>query len=97
MSQIAHPVIEAEDEFAILGQFFWVRIFVNPIDGRNGMLFQLPRNSLVCGQHEFFDQLVRFIILDSLQFYGVTLLIDPDFYLREIEVESAMLESFLPQ
>src|SRR5262245_26083810 len=97
MSQIANPVIKAEHEFAILCQFFWIRIFVNPIDGRNGTLFQLPRDSFVCGQHEFLDQLVRFIILNSLQFYGVTLLIDPDFYLREIEVESAMLESFLPQ
>src|SRR4030095_10501506 len=69
MSHIANPVIKAEHEFAILCQFFWVWIFVDPIDGRNRALFQLARNSLVCNQHEFFDQLVRFIILDTLQFY----------------------------
>src|SRR6267378_2327566 len=34
MSQIANLVIKAEHEFAILSQFFWVWIFVDPIDGR---------------------------------------------------------------
>jgi hypothetical protein len=97
MSHIANPVIKAEHEFAILCQFFQVWILMDPIDGRNRALFQLARDSLVCDQHEFFNQLVRFIIFDTLQFYRVSLFIDPDFYLREIEVQGAMLESPLPQ
>src|SRR4029077_14975416 len=97
MSQIANLVIKAKHEFAILCQFFWVWIFVDAIDGRNRALFQLARDSLVCGQHEFFDQLVRYIILDTLQFYRVSLFINADFYLRKIEVQGAMLESPLPQ
>src|SRR5438046_8426566 len=55
MSHIANPVIKTKDEFSKLYQFFWVLIFVDPIDGRNRALFQLARDSLVCGQHEFFD------------------------------------------
>ena len=97
MSQIANPVIKAKHEFAILRQFLWIWIFVDPIDGRNRALFQFARNSLVCDQHEFFDQLVRFIVLDTLQFYRMPLFIDPDFYLWKVEVQRAMLESFLSQ
>src|SRR5258708_27334368 len=96
MSQVANRVIKAEDEFAKLRQFFQVWIFVDPIDGRNRALFQFARDGLVRGQHEFFDQLVRFIVLDTLQFYGTPIFIDPDFYLWKIEVQSAMLESLLP-
>src|SRR5437016_14487534 len=97
MSHIANRVIKTEHEFAKLCQFFWVWIFVDPIDGRNRALFQLARDRFVCGQHEFFDKLVRFIILDTFQLYWVPVFIDPDFYLGEIEVKGAMLESPLRQ
>src|SRR5438094_1269711 len=97
MRHSANRVSKTEHECAKLCQFFWIWIFVDPIDGRNRALFELARDSFVCGQHEFFDKLVRFIILDTLQLYGVSVFIDPDFYLREVEVQGAVLESPLPQ
>src|SRR5262249_21395651 len=39
MSQIANPVIETENEFAILCQFFRVWILMHAIDGGDGALF----------------------------------------------------------
>src|SRR5262249_34567123 len=44
-----------------------------------------------------FDQLVRFVVLDTLQFYGTPVLIQPDLYLWKIEVQSAVLESLASQ
>src|SRR6266496_3470195 len=38
-----------------------------------------------------------FIILDSLEFHGIAVVIEPHFYFRKIKVERAMLESLLPQ
>ena len=68
---------------------------MDPIDGRDRALFQFAGNSLVCNQHEFFDQLVRFVVLDTFQFYRMPFFIDPDFYLWKIEVQCAMLEPLL--
>src|ERR1700757_3018147 len=86
IGQIPNSMIEAENDFSILSEFLRVWIFVNAINGGNRALLKLPRDSFVCCQHEFFDQLVRFVILDALQFYWLPLFIHPDFYFWEIEV-----------
>ena len=66
MGQIPNFVVEAENEFSILRQFFRVWIFVNAIDCGNRAFLKLPRDSFVCRQHELFDQLVRFVVLNAL-------------------------------
>src|SRR6266436_2768131 len=76
MSQIADPVVKAKHELTILSEFLGVWVFVDAIDGGNSALFKLPRDSLVCRQHEFFDQLVRFVVLNALQPYWMALFID---------------------
>src|SRR6266446_7321833 len=97
MRQIADLVVKTKHELAILRQFFWIRIFVNAIDCGNGAVLQLARHGLVRGQHEFFDQLMRFIILDALKAHWLASFIQPYFYVRKIEIERAMLESLSPQ
>src|SRR5215471_4456321 len=97
MSEIADPVVKAKDEFSILGEFFRVWVFVNAVDAGNRALLELACDRLVCRQHELFDQLMRFVVLNAFQSYRMTLFIDPDFYLWKIEVERAVLESFPPQ
>src|SRR5689334_16628851 len=62
MGQIPNLIIEAENEFSILSEFLRVWIFVNAIDGGNRPLLELTRDSLVCRQHELFDQLVRLVV-----------------------------------
>src|SRR6266853_3392013 len=86
MSQIADPVVKAKHELTILGEFLWVWVFVDAIDGGNSAFLELPGDRFVRCQHEFFDELVRFVILHALQSYWVTLFIDPDFYFRKIEI-----------
>ena len=97
MSQIADPVVKAKHELTILSEFLGVWVFVDAIDGGNRAFLELPGDRFVRCQHEFFDQLVRFVVLNALQSYWVTLSIDPDFYFWEIEIERAMLEPFPPQ
>ena len=95
MRQIADLVTITEHELAIFGQLFRVGIFVNAIDRRDCALFQFPRDRFVGREHEFFDQLMRFIVLDPLQSHRFALLVDADFHFREIKIERAVLEAFL--
>src|SRR3954470_2511571 len=97
MSEIANPIIKAKHQFAILCEFFRFWVFMDTIDGRNGTLLKLTCDGLVCRQHEFFNELVRFIVLDALQFYRPPVFIEPDFCLWKIKIEPTMLESFPPQ
>src|SRR5512132_4407838 len=97
MRQIANFVAETERELTVLCELFRIWIFVNAIDYWNCAFFQFPRHRFVCRQHEFFDQLMRFIVLNALQSYWFALCIDPDFYLWKIKVQRAVFESFSPQ
>src|SRR5215471_5160371 len=97
MRQIANFVTKTERELTVLGELFRIGIFVNAVDCWNGALFQFPSYRFVCRQHEFFDQLMRFIVLDTLQSNWLAVCIDPDFYLREIKLQRAVFESFSPQ
>src|SRR5438309_4071977 len=96
MGQIPHSIIEAENEFSILSEFLRVWIFMNAIDGGNRPFRKLARDSLVCCQHEFFDQLVRFVVFNALQSYRMALFIDPDFYFWKIEIERTVFEPLPP-
>ena len=97
MRQIADFVTKTERELTVLCELFRIWIFVNAIDCWNCTLFQFPRHRFVCRQHEFFDQLMRFIVLDTLQSDWFAVCIDPDFYLWKIELQRAVFESFSPQ
>src|SRR2546423_13754954 len=97
MRQIANFVAETERELTVLCELVRIGIFVNAIDCWNCALFQFPRHCFVCRQHEFFDQLMRFIVLDALKSYRFALCIDPDFYLSKIKIQRAVFESFSPQ
>src|SRR5262249_48111637 len=97
MGQIPNSIIEAENELSILSEFLRVWVLVDAIDGGNRPLLELTRDSLVCHQHELFDQLVRFVVFNALQSYRMAPFIDPDFYFWKIEIERAVFESFPPQ
>ena len=97
MRQIANFVTKTEHELTVLSQLFWIWIFVNAIDCWNCALFQFPRHRFICRQHEFFDQLMRFIVLDALQSNWFAVRIDRDFYLWKIKLQRAVFESFSPQ
>src|SRR5262245_28152360 len=97
MGQIANLVSKTEREFTVFCQLFRIWVLVNTIDRGNCSLFQFPRHRFVCCEHEFFDQLMRFIVLDALKTYWFALLVDPDFYLWKIKVQRAVFESFSPQ
>ena len=60
---------------------------MDAIDRWHGAVLQLARHGFVCGQHEFLDQLMRFIILDALEAHWLATFIQPHFYVRKIEIE----------
>src|SRR5438093_4620804 len=66
MGQIADLVVKAKHEFAILCEFLRVWIFVNTIDSGNRAILEFACDSLICRQHELFDKLVRFVVLNTL-------------------------------
>src|SRR6266513_4522959 len=97
LREIADLVAKAQNEFAILTEFFRIRILMNPVNRGNGSVPQLARDRLVRGQHEFFNQLMRFVVLDPLQTNWPAVCINMHFYFRKIEIERAMLESLAAQ
>src|SRR5215471_8397106 len=97
MRQIANFVIKTQRELTVLCELFWIWILMNAIDCWNRALFQFARHRFACRQHEFFNQLMRFIVLDALQSCWLALFIHPDFYLWKIEIQRAVFESPPPQ
>src|SRR5437879_12194664 len=93
MRQIADLIIKAERELAILREFLRVRIFMHPINRRNRALLQLARDRLIRGQHAFLDELVRFIVFNSLQLQWRAVCIEMYYYFRTIEIERALLDT----
>ena len=73
MREIADFVTETERKLTVLCQLFRIGILVNAIDCWNRAFFQFSRDRLVCRQHKFFDQLMRFIVLDAFQSYWFAL------------------------
>src|SRR5437763_17108749 len=65
MRQIAYFVTKAERELTVLCELFRIRIFVDTIDRWSCSLLQFPRHRFVRQQHEFLDQLMRFIVLNT--------------------------------
>src|SRR5262249_4154952 len=97
MRQIANFVTKTQRELTVLCELFRIWILMNAIDCWNRRLFHFAGHRFVCGQHEFFNQLMRFIVLDALQSCWLALFIDPDFYLWKIEIQRAVFESLPPQ
>ena len=67
---------------------------MHAIDRRDRSVPQLARNRFVGREHEFFDQLMRFIVLDPLEPRRLAVSIDINFDLWKIEIERAVLEAF---
>jgi hypothetical protein len=59
---------------------------VNAIDRRNQSVLEFVGNDLVCGEHALLDELVRDVVLNLLQPHRAALVVEPDFYFREIEI-----------
>jgi hypothetical protein len=97
MREIADFVTKAQHELTVLCELFRIGIFVNAIDCWKSALFQFARHRFVCCKHEFFNQLMRFIVLDALQSHRFAVCIDPNFYLWKIKIQRAVFESFSPQ
>src|SRR6476619_1652529 len=93
MRQIANFVTKTEHELTVLSELFRIWVFVNAVDYWNCALFQFPRHRFICHQHKFFDQLMRFIVLDALQSNWFAMCINRDFYLWKIKLQRAVFES----
>ena len=67
---------------------------MNAINRRHEPILQLARNRFVGREHEFLDQLMRFVVLDSLETQRASgLFVDDHFHFRKIEVERAVGET----
>src|SRR5262249_36561224 len=94
LGQITHFKSMAENEFAIFRQLLGIRVFVYAIDRRDEAVLQVPPHRFVGRDHEFLDQLIRFVILDSFEPQRTTALaIDHHLDLRKIQIERAMSET----
>ena len=60
-------------------------------------LSKLACDRFVRREHELLDQLMRFIVLNALQFYRFARWIDIYLHLWKIEIERAVLETFAAQ
>src|ERR1044071_7261983 len=69
MCQISDFVTKTEGKLTVLSELFGIWIFVNAIDRWDRAFFQFTRHRFVRHEHEFFDQLMRFIVLDALEPY----------------------------
>src|SRR5438132_2482835 len=97
MRKIVDLVAKAENEFAILTELFRGGIFVDAINCRDRPLPQLARDRFIGREHEFFNQLMRFVVLNPLEPNRLAVLIDINFDFRKIKIERAVLEAFLTE
>ena len=70
---------------------------MDAIDRGDGPVLELARDGFVGREHEFFDQLVRFIVLDAFEEDRLALLVQPHFHFGKIEIERTLFETFLAQ
>ena len=70
---------------------------MHPVDRRDETVLQFARHRLVRREHEFLDQLVRFIVFDSLELDRLAFRIETHLYFREIEIERALVEALSAQ
>ena len=70
---------------------------MHAIDRGDRPILELTRHGFVRREHEFFDQLVRFIVLDAFEEDRLAFLVQPHFHLWKIEVEGSLLETLLAQ
>src|SRR5580704_12276806 len=97
MRKISDFVAKAQNEFAIFAELFRIRVFVNAVNSGDRAMPQLARYRFVGCEHEFFDQLMRFVVLDALEPNRLALWIEINFHFGEIEIERAMFKTFATQ
>ena len=72
-----------------------VRFFVNAINRRRALAHQARRHGFVGEQHVFLDQLVRHVVLVFLDAQNFSMLVQPDFHFRKIQLQRTILEALL--
>src|ERR1051325_10636960 len=98
IGQVAGLKSVTDHDLAILTQLFWIGRLVDAKDGRDETMLKLARDRFVGREHEFFDQLMRLVVLDSLETErAAARLIDDHFHLRKIEIERTVRKAALAQ
>jgi hypothetical protein len=65
-------------------EFFFVGVVVHAVNRGETILAGEFGDGFVGGQHEFFNELMAFIVLDKLEPVGVTLFVDENLGLRHL-------------
>jgi len=96
LAQIAARHMVAEYFLAIFAQPPFVRLLVHAVNRLLILPHEARSDSFVGQHHEFFDQLVRDVVLNFFDARNASLFIEPDFVLGEIEVERTGFEPQAP-
>ena len=83
-----------EHLFPQLGELFRLGRVVDAGNERQLRLMKFSRGDFVRQQHEFFDELVRFVVLDLLDALREAVGVDVDFDFGHVEVERAVAHAF---
>ena len=70
---------------------------MNPVDAWYAAFVQVEGDKLVGGQHEFFDQFVCQVMFADTDPLDVASGVHMDFRFRHMEIDTATLESLLPE
>ena len=92
-AQIAGVEVVGGGDLLILGEAVGFGILVNAVDRRLPGQLELAGDDLVGEEHELFDELVRFVVLDAFEALGFAVFVEPHFDLGKIEVEGALGEA----
>ena len=92
LAQIAARHIVAEHFLAVFLEPRFLRGFVDPVDCRLLHLHEASRHGLVGQQHVLLDELMRDVVLDSLDPGDATGFVETDLHFRKVEFERTRLE-----
>ena len=70
---------------------------MNTVDGRGFSFKQVASYRLICCQHEFFDQFMRFVVWGLDYFFYLARGVDVNFQFRDLEIDTAVFKSLLSQ
>ena len=88
--KVAHDDFERAEEFTEFAEPFGVGIVVNAVERGEFLQARQAGHGLVGGEHELFDELVTFVVLDFFKAIGVAVLVHKDFGLGHVEIEAAV-------
>ena len=91
--EISAGEIVTENFFSIVLQSLGVGALVNTIDRGFPHLHEPSCDRLIGEKHEFFDELMRFVVVDLFDAGDASFVIESDLGLREIEIERTVRET----